>query len=268
MSGRPGRIAASKLVPRPDLLGDVKQIGVGGVGGPLARYGALYLAALDADTRMVLVDGDSFEPSNAARMLFAGGGNKADVVRDDLLACLGESRLSLEAIPEYVTPVNVGDLIREGDVVLLAVDNHATRKLVSEFCAAERREICVISGGNDGVGRDAAGRELRGTAGNCQIYIRRDGADLTPPLAEHHPEIAQPADRRPDEVSCTELVESVPQIVFANLMAASSMLNALWLYLCGALHYPELVFDIAEGLMRPVRLPLPGGGRGAGPEAA
>jgi hypothetical protein len=45
--------------------------------------------------------------------------------------------------------------------------------------------------------------------------------------------------------------------VFANLAVASAMLNTLWLYLCGASHYSELVFDIAQGLMPPVRLAAP-----------
>jgi hypothetical protein len=34
-------------------------------------------------------------------------------------------------------------------------------------------------------------------------------------------------------------------------MVASAMLNTFWLHLCGASHYGELAFDIAEGLMRP-----------------
>jgi hypothetical protein len=264
------RLTAQDLVPRPDMLADVKLIGLGGVGGPTARYGALYLASLDADARLVLVDGDVFEPSNATRMFFGGDGNKAEVVRQDLLGLLGDERLAIEAIDEYVTPDNIDNLIREGDIVLLAVDNHATRKMISDHCASHRDDICLISGGNDGVGQDSRGRELRGTAGNCQIYIRRGGADLTPSLTEFHDEIAKPGDDRPDEASCTDLVESVPQIVFANLMVAATMLNALWLYLCGALHYPEVAFDIAEGLMRPIRLPLPARreGRGGPPRAA
>jgi molybdopterin/thiamine biosynthesis adenylyltransferase len=270
MSEIPRRIGARDLVPRPDLLADVKLIGLGGVGGPAARYGALYLAGLDEDVRMVLVDGDSFEPSNATRMFFGGDGNKAEVVREDLLGYLGEGRLTLDAIGEYVTPENIGDLIREGDIVLLAVDNHATRKLVSDFCATSREDICLVSAGNDGIGKDSSGRELRGTAGNCQIYIRRDGADVTPALTRFHAEIDNPADALPDDTGCTELLESVPQIVFANLTAAASMLNTLWLYLCGALHYPEVAFDIAEGLMRPIRLPLPEprAGNGRPPAAA
>ena len=265
MSDERRRITSKDLVPRLDQLPDVKLIGVGGVGCSVARYGALYLASLDADTRLVLVDGDSFEASNATRMLFGSDGNKAEVVRQDLLSYLGDGRLTIEAISEYVSPGNLQDLIQEGDTVLLAVDNHATRKLVSDFCASRREDICLISGGNDGVGKDSEGRELRGTGGNCQIYIRRGGADVTPSLTEFHGEIEHPRDARPGaDASCLRVLETTPQIAFTNLMAATSMLNALWLYLCGSLHYPELTFDIAEGLMRPIRLPPPGQKRSAG----
>ena len=119
MSQGPTRITAQDLVPRLDELPDVKLIGVGGVGCSLARHGAHYLASLDADTRLVLVDGDFFEASNAARMFFSSDGNKAEVVKQELLPHIGDRRLTIEAIGEYVNPGNIEDLIREGDAVLL-----------------------------------------------------------------------------------------------------------------------------------------------------
>ncbi|HEY2951716.1 MAG TPA: hypothetical protein VGK40_03980, partial [Verrucomicrobiae bacterium] len=64
-------------------------------------------------------------------------------------------------------------------------------------------------------------------------------------------------DKLPTDKSCTELITSVPQILFANLTVATCMLNTLLLHLSGALHYSELAFDIADGLMRPAPLPAP-----------
>ena len=127
---------------------------------------------------------------------------------------------------------------------------------MSDHCS-RLESVCLISGGNDGVGPDGSGRMLRGTYGNCQVFARRAGADVSPPLTRYHPEIQEPADHLPTDVSCTEMVAKVPQILFTNLMTASAMLDALWLYLCGALHYSELSFDIADGLMRPAALPGP-----------
>lgn len=254
VAGTP-REVVHELVPELGRLGDVKLIGLGGVGGIVARYGACYLAALEHDARLVLIDGDVFEPQNAARMLFREHGNKACVVRDDLLGNMHDSLLSVVAIEEYVTPENLPRLVRPGDTVLLAVDNHATRKLVSDYMRDQLADGCLISGGNEGAGADSTGIVQRGTYGNVQIYLCQDGVDVTPPLTEFHPEIQDPADQAPTEISCTEALLSTPQILFANLAVASSMLNAFWLHLCGALHYPELCFDIHDGRMQPMPLP-------------
>jgi len=229
----------------------IKLIGLGGVGQIVARYSAVFLASLGGEVRLVLIDGDRFEPANAGRMLFGSCGNKAVVTKEQLLPHFTDSTLTILAIDEYLTADNIGRLIQEGDILVLSVDNHATRRLVDSHCA-RLREICLISGGNDGIGTDPAGVFRRGTYGNTQVHIRRDGRDLSPPLSWHHPEIETPADRLPTEQSCTDIVASMPQILFANLAVASAMLNTLWLYLCGALHYGELSFDIADGLMRPV----------------
>ncbi len=58
-------------------------------------------------------------------------------------------------------------------------------------------------------------------------------------------------------MSCSEAMSHVPQILFTNLMTASALCNAIWLYLSGELHYSELSFEIHDGLMRPAALPAP-----------
>ena len=242
------------LQPRLPDNSTVKLIGLGGVGQIVARYVALFLASLGVEVRLVLLDGDSFEPSNVTRMLFSACGNKAAVTRDELLPRFSESGLSLIAIEDYLTPDNISRLILEGDLVLLTVDNHATRKLVNDHCA-HLRDVCLISGGNDAAGKDAGSAERRGTYGNVQVYLRSHGQDVTPPLTRHHPEILTPADHLPTDQHCTDLITSVTKILFTNLAVASNILNTLWLYLCGGLHYGELAFDIADGLMRPT-MPL------------
>jgi len=229
----------------------IKLIGLGGVGSIVARYLTTFLASLGGPARLVFIDGDSFEIANASRMIFGRCGNKAAVMRDELIERLGDSPLSLETIEDYVTPDNLSQLIQNGDILVLTVDNHATRKVVNDHCATLER-CCLVSGGNDGVGKDASGRVRRGTYGNVQIYVRDAGVDLTPSLAEHHPEIASPADALPTEQSCHELLASVPQILFVNLTVAAAILNTLLLHLSGALSYGEVAFDVAEGLMRPI----------------
>lgn len=255
---KPGQAPQGPLVPALCDGQAVKIVGLGGTGGIVARYGAMLLAPLakGRGARMVLIDGDRFEPGNATRMFFSACGNKAAVTLADLRPRFADSDLTLVAIEEYVTPENIERLVRPGDIVLLCVDNHATRKLVSDHCA-KLDELVLISAGNDGVGEDSSGRRRNGTYGNCQVYLRRGGRDRSPSLARYHVEIDEPADKLPGDLSCTELLASVPQLLLANLASASAVLNALWLYLCGGLHYSELAFDIAAGLMRPLDLPPP-----------
>ena len=246
------------LVPELPDGQTIKMIGQGGVGGVVARFGTMFLAPLarGKNARVVLVDGDSFEPGNATRMFFSDCGNKAAVTLADLMPRFVESDLTLVAVEEYVERDNIARLIHEGDIVLLCVDNHATRKLVSDFCGT-LDSVVLISGGNDGVGEDASGRFHQGTYASCQIYIRRDGVDLSPSLSRYHVEIDDPHDELPTEQNCIDAILSVPQLLLANLAAGSAILNCLWLYLCGAIHYSELAVDIGQGLMRPLGLPAP-----------
>ncbi len=259
-------IDVKPVLPLNELLTPVlppdqtfKIVGLGGVGSIVTRYGAMLLASLakEENARLVLIDGDLFEASNATRMFFSGYGNKAAVTRADLLPRFADSRLTLVAIEEYVTPENCPRLLRDNDIIIATVDNHATRKLISDYCAAHLDNVVLISGGNDAVGPDSTGKIRRGTYGNCQIFIRRKGRDLNPSLTRYHAEIANPADRLPTDQGCAELMASTPQLLLANLQTAAAILNTLWLYLCNASHYSELAFDIAEGLMRPLPLPAP-----------
>jgi hypothetical protein len=65
-------------------------------------------------------------------------------------------------VPEHVTEANVGQMVREGDLVLLAVDNHPTRAVVDRH-VARLDHATLISVGNDE------------TDGNVQLVRRRDG---------------------------------------------------------------------------------------------
>jgi molybdopterin/thiamine biosynthesis adenylyltransferase len=189
-----------------------------------------------------LIDGDSFERSNAARQAFTRLGNKAEVKARELAQEF--ENLSLRAAPEFVTPENVSRLLKEGDIIFLMVDNHASRKLVSGH-AATLADVTLISGGNDF------------SDGNVQVYLRRDGRDLTPSLSRYHPEIAQPQDRNPGELSCEELMaQGAPQLLFTNLMVASMMLNAFYAFTQERLDYSEVYLDILENLTRPVSRPV------------
>jgi len=217
---------------------DIKVIGIGGIGCALLPHLARYLHADGERARLTLVDGDAFEVRNGDRQAFPELGNKAKVKASELARQF--EGLSIRAVPEFVTPENVGRLIRSSDVVILAVDNHKTRRLVSDHCQV-LFEVTLISGGNDC------------TDGNVQIYVRQAGRDVTLPLTRFHPEIADPQDRSPHEMSCDELSqEAVPQLLFTNLAVASAMLNAFYAWRQGKLQYGEVYLDILAGKANPV----------------
>lgn len=260
------------LTPSLDDIESIKIIGLGGVGSIAARYLSLFLAAQKVDLRLVLIDGDEFELKNADRMFFNVLGNKADVLRKELLEWLGGMHLSIISVREYVNDENIENLIRERDLVLLCVDNHKTRKMISDHCA-KLDNVCLVSGGNDGVTIGAegdmvvdmdaegdadmdSGAGTRGTYGNVQVYMRCEGLDVSPSLTDYHPEIEDPPDEHPDDLSCLELIESTPQVLFANLAVASAMLSTTWALLCGELDHNEVAFDILDAVMRPITWPV------------
>jgi molybdopterin/thiamine biosynthesis adenylyltransferase len=221
---------------------EIKAIGIGGIGCALLPFLCRYLQYSEARARLTLIDGDRFERRNAARQAFSHLGNKAEVKAVELAR--EYEVLSFRAVPEYVTEVNVGRLIGEGEMVFLMVDNHASRNLVSSH-AATLSNLTLISGGNDF------------EDGNVQIYVRQDGQDLTPSLTRYHPEIATPQDRNPAAMSCEELMAAgAPQLLFANLMVASLMLNAFYAIRQGRLNYSEVYLDILQNASRAVIRPL------------
>jgi molybdopterin/thiamine biosynthesis adenylyltransferase len=220
---------------------EIKAIGIGGIGCALLPFLCRYLQYSGAPARLTLIDGDRFERGNAPRQAFSGLGNKAEVKSRELAREF--EALALRSRPEYVTEDNVARLIGEGEVVFLMVDNHASRNLVSRHVSS-LADLTLISGGNDY------------EDGNVQVYVRREGRDLTPSLARYHPEIADPRDRHPAALSCEELMAAgAPQLLFANLMVASLMLNAFYTIREGRLNYSEVYLDIVQNLSRAVSRP-------------
>ncbi len=231
----------ARLGERPIVV-----IGLGGIGVPVAHALARFLTSAQARTTMFLVDGDAFEDRNRARVAFSAGGNKALSVARELGAiCDGGG--SVVPVPLYVTPYNARRVIERGSIVMLAVDNHATRRCVSARCARVP-DVLLVSGGND-----AADRGRTGTFGSVMVYERAGGRSLGPPPTRYHPEIAHPSDRRPDEIGCAALAAAAaPQLLFTNLAVASAMLGVFYGWLMGRAVPEEVYLDIAAARMNPV----------------
>lgn len=189
-------------------------IGIGGIGSHLADDVARYLADFRPGSTLTLVDGDVVQGRNLARQAFAApGGNKAVVKQRELAERF--SGIAVDAVPELCSPENAAFVVLDGEIILVCVDNHPTRKLVSLTASALAR-VDVIAGGNDL------------TCGNVFCYCRRDGVDITPPLTAE-PAIAEARGKPPWELSCEELAEAgAEQILPTNVMAAAVMLAAFW----------------------------------------
>ncbi len=135
-------------------------VGLGGIGSQLLPSLVRYLAIRpEPRPLLVLVDGDAYEPGNRTRQVFpesAIGVNKAEALAEVYRG------LTVQAVADYLTDENVAEIIRDGDLVLLAVDNHWSRFLVDRHLAG-LQEVTLISGGNDE------------TDGNVQLVRRRGG---------------------------------------------------------------------------------------------
>lgn len=229
-------------------------IGLGGIGSHLVRPLCRYLNSLDEEIAITLIDGDNFEVKNESRQEFNCFGNKAEVIAQELAERY--PRIDFSSKEWYITEDNVYLTIGEGDMVFMCVDNHATRSIVSRWCQ-RLDNVVLISGGNEY------------SDGNVQIFTRENGESVTPPLSSSHPEIENPQDKNPGEMSCEELAQSgSPQLICTNLLAAAWMLSTFWKFTewwsegrVGPFSYSEIYFDGMTGNARSVSRYQGGSGR-------
>ena len=161
----------------------VKVIGCGGIGTCLLDPLCRYLNFSDnPNVEVSLIDGDTYEERNRERQIFQAAGPKASITAERLREEF--NRLNFWDHPVYLGDHNTITLIREGDIIFSCVDNHKTRKLISDR-AEELNDVVIISGGNDW------------EDGNIQVHIRENGKNITVPVASrYHPEIMNPTDKK------------------------------------------------------------------------
>jgi hypothetical protein len=224
-------------------------IGLGGIGGWLVEPLGLYLNHEVAQKRLetadlTLIDGDKYEPRNKSRQVFTALGNKAEVTANRLSEKCDELMIGYKS--EYITKANATRLIKEDHVILMCVDNHNSRKLISDTCKT-LKNVILISGGNDGVEPE---NNRDGLTGTLQVYIRKNGKELTLPIDNRfHPEIDRPVDLNPgdttDRHGCQTIANTSPQIVFTNFMVADMMLRAFYAAITSGVDYDEVVRLVA-----------------------
>jgi molybdopterin/thiamine biosynthesis adenylyltransferase len=219
----------------------IKVIGIGGGAEwllPLLRMYLEYGPAKTESVEITLVDGKQYAEKKRDRQSFHRLGNKAEVKAEYFRELC--PKITWKSLDMYVTEKNISRIVRENDFVFCCVDNHKSRKVISDR-TEELENAVLFSGGNEM------------TDGNIQVFIRKDGENVTLPLAsKYHEEILYPRDKSPDEMSCEELGESEPQLCLANNMIATLMANAFYGYLEGKNSYDEAYMDIIMNAVRPI----------------
>lgn len=196
-------------------------VGLGGIGSnlldPIVRI--VYTTKLTDNTsenspapHIVLVDGDIYELKNLKRQQAwtdAVGVNKAKLHADRLL----KNKVYVSYLDEYITPKNIENVISDGDIVLGCVDQHASRKLISDYCAGLQDSL-FISGGNDI------------DTGDVLVQLKIAGELLSNKIDSYHPEIKFPKDKRPDELGCEQqIAQGNTQLISTNFMVAAWMVS-------------------------------------------
>lgn len=217
---------------------NIKVIGLGGIGSylcdPLFRY---LNYNNDITVNATLIDGDHYEEKNLIRQTFKRIDSfKAREKKLELEFTF--TNIKFDCKNDYINQNNISEYINDGDYIFICVDNHKTRNIINEY-AKTLNNVIIISGGNDYYD------------GNIQIYIRKEGVDILPSLTDYHPEILNYNDQTPEEMSCEELRNSEPQLIFTNLFASTIMVSAFYNIFNGTDYMinnkiSEIYFDIVQ----------------------
>lgn len=196
-------------------------VGAGGTGG--FTFTNLVRLLAGTDTPIHVYDGDIVEPKNLKRQQFGQndvGKNKAEA----LIQTASETILDappIEAHPEYISDADsfLADVLINSDdrtpLIISAVDNVATRKLINEVLKDLPSYVAIDSGNNN------QGGQVVWTS-SALVTDKKNPFDngILTQLAnmfEVYPHLNNIEDNNPGIVrSCDEVVESEPQAMMAN----------------------------------------------------
>lgn len=193
-------------------------IGAGGSGGQLIPSLARLLAYHpNADSGVVIADGDIFEDHNQERQICGPaqvGRNKAEVMAE---FCRDIGLTTVAAVPSYVNHADLRRLIDRAScpLVVSTVDNDATRAAVISVLEERTSDWIHVTTGNadnsDGQFRISTSTHWHGVLGGQPI-------GLSPALLFEN--IARPQDAIPAHGSCAAQAPSAPQLISANALSS------------------------------------------------
>lgn len=218
----------------------IVMIGAGGTGGHIAPHLYRLLYALERPAQFIVCDGDIVEEKNLVRQNFTEadlGQNKARVVAERYSNVFG---LETSYVPDFIESAEkleqlveprawntghhvydeksmhyVPEYISEIVILIGAVDNNRSRQLCHEVFLRSKELVYIDSGNGEYTGQVVCG-------------IRRNGKTIYQPVGTLYPDMAQPDDLFPSEVSCAEASVSAPQTIVANLMAATAVVTMIY----------------------------------------
>jgi molybdopterin/thiamine biosynthesis adenylyltransferase len=218
------------------IFSRVSVIGLGGIWSYFWKAACRTITfTKNAPHSVSLVDGDQFSFSNLERQDMTEEDEakmKAYVYKERIDR--GFPRLKATMVPEFVTKKNIGKIIQPNTIVPFLVDNHKTRKLVSEYVrenARKLKNVAVITAANDEF------------TANAHLHLVLGGKEITSAMDKCHPEIDKPADKNPGDLTCEERAR-LPgggQTSNANMWAASLAHNYLWELLKGGNSNPKSI---------------------------
>jgi hypothetical protein len=229
-------------------------VGVGGTGshliGPLVQLMKFHP---DGTNEFTLIDGDIYEESNSTRQVFAAndlGKNKAAATVERLRERYGME--TIKAIPQFIDKEKFSKLLEatvgkdDNFLVVPCVDNHATRKAILDALEeGEYKNFVWISPGNSF------------DKGMVVLHIKEDGEPLTVPPTAKYKHLAEPEDVIPSAEGCEAHINSSPQLIIANFLAAGATLISISNMLDEKGWYEEYHFCCRKNKLVP-QLPLRG----------
>ena len=198
-------------------------VGAGGTGQqlipPLVR---LLKYHPNGNEDVAIYDGDAFEKHNIERQV-ASSGDKADIISD----ILKQQGLEADCRKRYLSKISLEKYLErypdnEPVLIIGAVDNDATRKMIIEVLEASTNDFLFVTPGNS----DAADAESS-IKGNVLWFGRQDGKSIGIAPTVLFPNIERPTDAIPRRGGCADNAPSTPQLITANALAAALTLAVI-----------------------------------------
>ena len=211
-------------------------IGCGGTGGHLVpSLIKLLKYHPHGTTNITVIEGDIFEPHNITRQ--EGIPTKNKIIH---YAQTGKVCTLTQADPQYLGKENIHDIIANvipPVLIIPAVDNHATRNLLLQKLHELNTDYIWVSPGNE--------------YETYMVSVGRSNAFSS--VLDRYEDIKNPIDGLPN--SCLAEQVSHPQLLAANMSAASATLSIVTNILDGVPVHQELVGDVRKGKSTGVGLP-------------